>query len=644
MGNTYLSSDESLILSTHNIRIAGVVLDLMLTSRRLILIDNSVTPFHLRTIPLDSIITAVSGTDVKGDPIITLSHMDPSRAGAPQPIDFIFIQQKGEQRATECSEWAATLRNHAAEARSGALSAGTLPYDPVKSIQPRMSATYRIETFSPRKPVMEEYPVKTEPVIAPEPEVLGDDGISAVTNEPVKPSGELVFSPSGEEEPVPHGIEISGAGNYLNSFPAPEELGEVSDPSVPNDESFDTHDPDTEQPPVIPIDDVANGTTPDVIPELEKLISLPPEVMPENDETPEISDAQEPVEPEPHEIGISGARKFLNSLSAPEELREVPDSSAPPSESFDMIAPNTEQPPVIPIDDVANGTTPDVIPEPEKPISLQPEVSPENDETPELSDAARIWAEAAHSATPLPLPVPTIPVPETFSVPNPRVDESIVATVPPKDGIEKPVVEIKKEPETTDAIIPEYFRKTGRMGEPEPEIRQVPLVSPSSYLPALPMKSSHSFFIAVILIILVGLFGAFLGVYFLYGTHGTSQPAVVPVITVQTPVNVPTIVPADGVWVRIEYPGTFIGEVGNPGLMHPVSGTGVQLYKVLWSDHVVKASAQKQDNSGDTLVIEVYNAGYLIKRSSTRAPMGDVVILIDPTTGRPPGIKDGEIP
>ncbi|MDO9326011.1 MAG: hypothetical protein Q7T80_13760, partial [Methanoregula sp.] len=83
MGDPYLSSDESLILSTQGIRIDSASLDLMLTSRRLILIDNSVNPFQLRTLPLETIITVFAGRDVEGDPIITLSHMDPTGTGAP---------------------------------------------------------------------------------------------------------------------------------------------------------------------------------------------------------------------------------------------------------------------------------------------------------------------------------------------------------------------------------------------------------------------------------------------------------------------------------------------------------------------------------------------------------------------------------
>ena len=141
MGDPYLSSDESLILSTYDIRINGISFDLMLTSRRLILIDNSVTPFHIRTIPLETIITAVAGIDVNGDPIITLSHMDLSGIGAPKPMDFIFTRKEGKQRATECNEWAATLSDHASEARNEALSAGTLPYDAVK-VYPAADVSY----------------------------------------------------------------------------------------------------------------------------------------------------------------------------------------------------------------------------------------------------------------------------------------------------------------------------------------------------------------------------------------------------------------------------------------------------------------------------------------------------------------------
>ena len=496
MGDPYLSSDESLILSTHNILIDGASLDLMLTSRRLIVIDNSVNPFNLRTIPLDTIITVVAGMDEKGDPIITLSHMDPSGTGAPLPMDFVFSRQKGEKRAKECNDWAATLSNHAAGARNGALSAGTLPYDPVKTIQPRMSATYMIETFSPRKPVMEAYPVKAEPVTTPV---------------PLK---------STVEDKIPAGIDESAPFNNAEMIEPPGSSG------------------------------------------------FPPMELGET----VISDREEP-ESSPQAIAI------------------------------------------------------------------------EADQNPVIMDAAQAWAEAVRTVTtPLPL-IPPILVSETIP-PGENIDDKLKADADQTSTTpEKPVAEINKDILSVDAIIPQDPDEDVPVEPFAPKADPVPAaISPPASI--IPKRASPTFLIAAfVFIILVVLGVAVIGPFNLLNSKETSVSAVVPVVTDQpTPTQIPTLVPADGVWVRIEYPGTFIGEVGNPELMHPAYGSGVRIYKILWSDRIVKASAQKQENSGDTLTIEIYNNGTLIKRSSTRAPRGSVDILIDPLTGQPPGVKHGDIP
>ena len=496
MGDPYLSSDESLILSTHNILIDGVSLDLMLTSRRLIIIDNSVNPFNLRTIPLDTIITVVAGMDGKGDPIITLSHMDPSGTGAPHPIDFVFTRQKGEQRAKECNDWAATLSNHASGARNGALSAGTLPYDPVKTIQPRMSATYMIETFSPRKSVIEAYPVKAEPVTTPVP----------------------LKSPA--EDKILAGIDES----------APIKNAEMIEPP-----------------------------------------------------------------------GFSGL---------------------PPIELSETVTPDREEP-----------------------VSPPQAIAIEADQNPVIPDAAQAWAEAVRTVTtPLPL-IPPFLVSETIPA-GENIDDKLKADADQTSTTpEKPVTEINKDIISVDAIIPQGPDEDEQIEPPVPKADPVSaaISPPTSKIP----KSATSTFLnaAIVVIIIVVLAVAVIGPFNLLNSKETSPSIVVPVVTVQpTPTPIPTLVPADGVWVRIEYPGTFIGEVGNPELMHPAYGSGVRIYKILWSDRLVKASAQKQENSGDTLTIEIYNNGTLIKRSSTRAPMGSVDILIDPLTGQPPGLKHGDIP
>ena len=601
MGDPYLSSDESLILSTHNVRIEGVSLDLMLTSRRLILIDNSVTPFKLRTIPLETIITVVAGMDVKGDPIITLSHMDPSLSGAPFPVDFIFTRQKGEARVTECNEWAATLSRYAAGAREGALSTGTLPYDTVKAIQPRMSATYGIETFSPRKPVMGDYSAKAEPVIAPVlPESPVDDALPPVTDEiPQREHAEMAGPPALPLEPENAAMPDTGlhGTDEITIAPAvPEVLAESPAPAAP-----DVKEPDA----VLPVHESA----PEPVPAQTVNDTPPGEITePENMAMPDAA--------------LHGTDGITITPAVPEELAESPAPAALDVKEPDAVLSAHEPAPEPVPAQTVNDTPPGEITEPEKPVALRPENEPTRNEPRVITDAERIWAEAARSAVSSPSPVPAIPSHEPTPVTDPCEEK-------PLDGpdtagsIEKPVAGINAGPR------PESF----------------PVISPPSS-PGIPAKSHPLLPIAAILIvILVVLAGVVIISFSPKDAAEPALPAVIPDVTV-LPVTTPppTLVPTDGVWVRIDYPGTFIGEVGNPELMHPVSGTGVRLYKILWDDRAVEASAQKQENSGDTLVIEVYNNGTLIKRSSTRAPMGSVSILIDPTTGRPPGIQPGDIP
>ena len=631
MGDPYLSSNESLILSTHDIRIDGVSLDLMLTSRRLILIDNSVTPFQLRTIPLETIITVVAGQDVKGDPIFTLSHMDPSGTGAPHPMDFIFTRKKGEQRVPECNEWAATLSNYADGARKGALSAGTLPYEPVKFIQPRMSATYRIETSRPRKPVTDEYPVMAEPVIPPVlPKLPVNDEIPAGTDESALPETVEMSEPfdsSGipsyepEETEVPD-ADLHDAGDALYSpeiteeIPAvPKEVPAISDelPALP-----DSPVPEYEHDDSMPLENVNSAD----------LITTHPDSDDSIENTPEVE------EPAPSQPATGTTPDENRAITDAERIWADAVSSAV---SSSPIIPGVLVQEATPVETPLGSETTD---EPGQIKILPEEPVAEIEEEPRAVDA--IIPDTPDTPDQIGI-TPEEPVAEIEE--EPRTVEAIIPGTPDEPGQikiipEEPVAEIKEEPHTVEAIV----RDTP--DEPEPLAQPLPKASPPP-APA-PHKRSQPFFLiaAIVIVILLVTGGAIIGLFYLQDSRETPLPTVVvPAVTVQPiPTPLPTLVPADGVWVRIEYPGTFIGEVGNPELMHPVSGSGVQYYKILWSDRIVQASAQKQENSGDTLLIEVYNNGTLIKRSSTRIPMGGVSILIDPTTGQPPGIRPGDIP
>ena len=559
MDAPYLSSNESLILSTHDIRIDGVSLDLMLTSRRLILIDNSVTPFQLQTIPLETIITVFAGTDVKGDPIITVSHMDPTGTGAPLPMDFIFTRHKGEQRVNECNEWAATLSSQAAKARNVAFSAGTLPYDPVKVIQPRMSATYRIETFSPRKPIREEYmvkeePVKEEPFISSGlPESPAEDNIPAGTKEPVLPeAGEMfetfdssVIPPYEPEEPGMPDTEPSGAGEFPPSPVVPEAFIDAAAPDAEYERS--------------------DG------------------ILSEDEHTSDSSSGQ-----------------------------------------------------------IVYDTPIDAIPETENPDPLLQESGINNDDNSAFNDAKRIWADAARSAVSSPPLIFVIPAPEIIPVADQCGDEPPAPANPIVPPAEEPVADLKGDVAPVHTIIPDEPVDEEPV-QPAPTTVHVPALIPPP-TPKTPKRTSSSVLPAAIIIIALVVLGiAVTGVFLPTDPEKIPPAVIVPVVPVQTlSPPIPTTVPSDGAYVRVEYPQIFIGEVGNPEMMYPVSGTGIQFYKVHWSDRIIQASVQKQDNSGDTLLLEVYNHGTLIKRSSTRTPMGTVTLLIDPVTGGPPGIGNRE--
>ncbi len=105
-----------------------------------------------------------------------------------------------------------------------------------------------------------------------------------------------------------------------------------------------------------------------------------------------------------------------------------------------------------------------------------------------------------------------------------------------------------------------------------------------------------------------------------------------------TPVPTPLIIPTTGVWVRVTYPQDFYGRLGNPGSLREVSGSGDRLYQMNADDHLVQVQMYKTDNSGDTLSVEIYRNGESMTRRTDSSPMGFIDLLVDSTTGAPPGI------
>ncbi len=154
-----------------------------------------------------------------------------------------------------------------------------------------------------------------------------------------------------------------------------------------------------------------------------------------------------------------------------------------------------------------------------------------------------------------------------------------------------------------------------------------------------PEKKPATMIVAMILVILV--ICGVSAVMFLSlpgNAHNADHSIVTPTVTPlqQTSTIAPALVPAEGVWVKVTYNGTYFGEYGNPGSLIEVRGTGEQFYPIKNSNDLVQADFQKLDSSGDNLTVEVYNNSRMVTQISKNTPRGAVALLVDPNTGKPP--------
>jgi hypothetical protein len=97
-----------------------------------------------------------------------------------------------------------------------------------------------------------------------------------------------------------------------------------------------------------------------------------------------------------------------------------------------------------------------------------------------------------------------------------------------------------------------------------------------------------------------------------------------PQITV-VPTPPPTlIIPDKGVWVKVQYAGNFTGRIGTSGNLKMVNASGDQYYQIPINDGIVEVLLQKEDGSGNMLVVEVYQNGRMVTRSTKATPFGSI--------------------
>jgi len=108
MGSPYLSSNESIILSTSDIVVNAVPAEAILTNERLVLVDTRHAQLRPQDIPFSAIEAVTIGESATQDPMLSLSLV--TGPGVTQPLGMVFPQAPRMKRVAERDEWAARLK------------------------------------------------------------------------------------------------------------------------------------------------------------------------------------------------------------------------------------------------------------------------------------------------------------------------------------------------------------------------------------------------------------------------------------------------------------------------------------------------------------------------------------------------------
>jgi hypothetical protein len=164
MGSPYLSSNESIILSTNNVIVNTVPAEAILTNERLMLVDASHAELRPQDIPFHAIETVTTGENSDQDPMLSLSLV--TGPDVTQALGIVFPQPPKMRRVAERDEWATRLKELSIiSAREGGRRAmeilppwvpGTLPDETVAGAAPapgpEAESKFRNPPLAPRKP------------------------------------------------------------------------------------------------------------------------------------------------------------------------------------------------------------------------------------------------------------------------------------------------------------------------------------------------------------------------------------------------------------------------------------------------------------------------------------------------------------
>jgi hypothetical protein len=589
MAGPYLKSGESIILTTDRVLIDDIEYDVILTSQRLTLVDSGHTSDQPQAIPFATILSVKGGTTPAREPFITLMVIDPIGLEDSRTIDLIFSQQPYEDRAGECDIWVQKLIENIVSVRQEPAPATGKQQVPVKSrgMDPTVRRFVAPDVPLPHSQVAHETRRPTEKLLSDIQETAWETQDEACVESDDQQSPEPDINPTPEYESVQQEHNHAFDEEVLDSSPTPQEPVDLADSDSPleSDSARDTGI-------IIPVErPIKTARKPDQV--TAPVTPFGERMSGSMDIKPESSGPTRPEE-------SPGEEEMRLTADGTEPEKDVESHVRIPSEF--LLNPNITPEPGIPgrPDQEKKAGTPI-----EKPA--EPRCDNETSGLDLTGEAvARIEAEPDHEDAP------------AGSQPEPAIQTGLPDTVvfPVLSGVSHPDT-----PETPPAKIPPAVLTPAD----KPRVSQ-------------PVKIPVRAIAAIILVILAILGGA--AVMLLHPTGNPTEPDH-PVITLTPTIlpittTAPIVVPADGVWVKVTYNGTFVGKYGNPGGLKEVRGTGEQLYAIKNNNDLVQVSFTKQDDYGDFLTVEVYNNGTMVTQVAKRTPGGTIFILVDPKTGKAP--------
>ena len=304
---------------------------------------------------------------------------------------------------------------------------------------------------------------------------------------------------------------------------------------------------------------------------------------------------------------------FCNHCGTP--IVHVPEKAAAPLPAAPSVK-VTIQPPVSLPAEQQNRPIDQVI------HSIEPLIE---DSVPRTQSAPLVQRNAPEQKAEPPVPAPPVPAPP---VPEPQQDPTPQVNWPVLSSSGSPVVPAK---------------------EPEPAEPEIPPPPPA------PVPEGGKPNYRMITLIGIAIIAIIIGIVLLPGL--TSSPAggtgsnlttpvittpatpypttmpgtpVTPVITTPvTPAQVKVLIPQNGVWVRVTYPGTYTGSIGMPNDLHASTDSGDRFYQISTTNGTIAVSLMKTDGSSDKLNVEIYKNGVLVKQASTIAPKGELEFQFD---------------